>query len=157
MLGGNKHLPVVKPRRLPQHISYLVERLALKNRELSGANRRLTSFYCVSQLPYQSDKARGTQRCKWSQCPQSQTKMSKLYVSPPRNRFPVKAAHTPPFRFHGMAGNRLLPHTVYKGGKTQRGRWDFTKPIIRIIVEKSKEIDKFRRMRRDLQSDMKKA
>ena len=35
----------------------------------------------------------------------------------PGNRFPVKAAYTPPFRFHGMAGNRLLPHTVYKGEK----------------------------------------
>ena len=150
MLDGNKHLPVVKPRRLPQHISYLVERLALKNRELSGANRRLTSFYCVSRLPYQSDKARGTQCCKWNQCLQSQTKMSKLYVSPPRKVFPVKAAHTPPFRFHGMAGNRLLPHTVCKGGKTRHGRWDFTKHIIQINVEKSNKMSDLCRWKADV-------
>ena len=30
MLAANKHLPVVKPRRLPQHTSYELERLALK-------------------------------------------------------------------------------------------------------------------------------
>ena len=115
MPATNKHLPVAKPRRLPQHISYQVERLALKNRESSAMDRRLTSFCCASRAAYQADKARGTQCCKWSQCPQLQTKMSKLYVSPPRKVFPVKAAYTPPFRFHGMAGNRLLPHTVYKG------------------------------------------
>ena len=34
---ANKHLPVVKPRRLPQHKTYRVERLALKNREPSVA------------------------------------------------------------------------------------------------------------------------
>ena len=117
MLDGNKHLPVAKPRRLPQHISYLVERLALKNRESSAMDRRLTSFCCASRLAYHRDKARETQCCKWSQCLQLQTKMSKLYVSPPRKVFPVKAAYTPPFRFHGMADNRLLPHIVCKGGK----------------------------------------
>ena len=137
MLAGNKHLPVAKPRRLPQHTSYELERLALKNRESSAMDRRLTSFCCASRLAYHRDKARETQCCKWSQCLQLQTKMSKLYVSPPRKVFPVKAAHTPPFRFHGMAGNRLLPHTVYKGEKPQGGRWDFTKHIIQINVGKS--------------------
>ena len=37
----------------------------------------------------------------------------------PRKRFPVRAAYTPPFRSHGMAGSRLLPRTVYKEDKTQ--------------------------------------
>ena len=58
----------------------------------------------------------------------------------PGNIFPVKAAYTPPFRFHGMAGNRLLPHTVCKGGKTRHGRWDFTAFIIQTNVEKSNKI-----------------
>ena len=38
-------------------------------------------------------------------------------ILPPRDRFPARAAYTPPFRSRGMTGNRLLPHTVYKGGK----------------------------------------
>ena len=117
------------------------------NREPSVMGRRLTSFY---RAAYRTDKARETQCCKRNRWLREQPKMSKLYVSPPRNRFPVKAAYTPPFRFHGMAGNRLLPHTVCKGGKTRHGRWDFTKPIIQIIIGKSKKIDALRRMRRDL-------
>ena len=84
MPATNKHLPVAKPRRLPQHTSYELERLALKNRESSAMDRRLTSFCCASRLAYHRDKARETQCCKWSQCLQLQTKMSKLYVSPPR-------------------------------------------------------------------------
>ena len=36
-----------------------------------------------------------------------------------------EAYHTPPFRSHGMAGNRLLPHTVYKGGKNSTWTVDF--------------------------------
>ena len=99
--------------------------------------RRLTSFY---RAAYRTDKARETQCCKRNRWLREQPKMSKLYVSPPRNRFPVKAAYTPPFRFHGMAGNRLLPHTVCKGEKTQRGRWNFTKLIIQINVEMSNKM-----------------
>ena len=45
--------------------------------------------------------------------------MSKLYVSPPSEKLPVRAAYMPPFRSHGMAGNRLLPRTVCKEDKTQ--------------------------------------
>ena len=151
MPAANKHLPVAKPRRLPQHTSYELERLALKTVSRSGVSRRLTSFFrCLSRASYQSDKARETQCCKRNRWLREQPKMSKLYVSPPRNKFPVKAAYTPPFRFHGMAGNRLLPHTVCKGGKTRHGRWDFTKPIIQIIIGKSKKIDALCRTRRDL-------
>ena len=148
---ANKHLPVAKPRRLPQHTSYELERLALKNREPFWCQQTAHFFFrCLSRASYQADKARETQCCKRNRWLREQPKMSKLYVSPPRNRFPVKAAYTPPFRFHGMAGNRLLPYTVCKGEKTQRGRWNFTKPIIQIIMGKSKKIDALRRMRRDL-------
>ena len=38
-----------------------------------------------------------------------------------RNKFPVRAIHMPPFRSHGMTGNRLLPCTVYKW---QKLNWD---------------------------------
>ena len=68
----------------------------------------------------------------------------------PGNIFPVKAAYTPPFRFHGMAGNRLLPHTVCKGGKTRHGRWDFTKHIIQINVEKSNKMSDLCRWKADV-------
>ena len=115
---GNKHLPVAKPRRLPQHKTYRPERLALKTVSRSAANRRLTSFFVVflalliKQIKHERhDAANRTDGSEHSQ--KCRSYMYRL----PGNRFPVKAAYTPPFRFHGMAGNRLLPHTVYKGEK----------------------------------------
>ena len=63
-----------------------------------------------------------------------------------RSEFPARAAYTPPFRARGMAGNRLLPHTVYKGGKNSTWtvgfhvihytfRWGKVKQNIRIHKE----------------------
>ena len=45
-------------------------------------------------------------------------------------KFPMRAIHTPPFRSHGMAGNRLFNHTPStKEDKTRHGRWDSTKQL----------------------------
>ena len=49
--------------------------------------------------------------------PRTVNNVEVICILPPSERFPARAVYTPPFRSRGMTGNRLLPHTVYKGGK----------------------------------------
>ena len=112
---GNKHLPVAKPRRLPQHKTYRPERLALKTvSRLLRTDGSLLFVVHLAQLIKQI-KHEGHNAANGANVSNHRPKCRSYMYRLPGNRFPAKAAYTPPFRFHGMAGNRLLPHTVYKG------------------------------------------
>ena len=64
-----------------------------------------------------------------------------ICILPPRDRFPARAVYTPPFRSRGMTGNRLLPHTVYKGGKNSTWTVGFhLKSIIQDSVDLSNKL-----------------
>ena len=111
MPAGNRHLPVVETRRLPQTYGLVWQRTSFSNRKPFAGDRRLTSFYRTST-------ARETQCWQWSPTLQGQSTMPKSYVyCLPEIDFP-RELYT---RLHSalalLTGNRLLPHTVYKGGK----------------------------------------
>ena len=73
--------------------------------------------------------------------PRTVNNVEVICILPPSERFPARAAYTPPFRSRGMTGNRLLPHTVYKGGKNSTWTVGFhLKSIIQDSVDLSNKL-----------------
>lgn len=98
---ANKHLPVVETQTVATNIhSYCEKGLTLKHQWAICSSRRLTSSFCSKLSRSSSQDAKGSRRSK--------TGLEEWYVSPPWEKFPARAIHTPPFRTCGMTGNRLF-------------------------------------------------
>ena len=107
---ANRHLPVVETQTVAATYNVQAENV-ISNRESSvGADGSL--LFIVQIQHERHDAGNGAKGSK-----DSQQCRSHMYILPPSERFPARAVYTPPFRSRGMTGNRLLPHTVYKGGK----------------------------------------
>ena len=127
MPAGNRHLPVVETRRLPLHNAYNVKCKAL--RAVSRLLQQTAYFF----LSYKYS-TRDTMLAMEPNAPRTVNNAEVICILPPRDRFPARAVYTPPFRLRGMTGNRLLPHTVYKGGKNSTRTVGFH---LRFIIQDS--------------------
>ena len=102
--------PWWKPDGCHKHKTLGQERLALKTvSRLLGQTAHFFLSYKYS--------TRDTILAIEPKAPRTVNNAEVICILPPRDRFPARAVYTPPFRSRGMTGNRLLPHTVYKGGK----------------------------------------
>ena len=111
MPAANRHLPVVETRRLPLHITNFLAR-ETNSQAMSRLVLTDGSLLFIVQIQHERHNAgNGTQGPK-----DRQNHLRNMYRLP-RKVFPRELPTSLHSAQHGMAGNRLLPHTVYKGGK----------------------------------------
>ena len=135
MPAANRHLPVVETRRLPLHITNFLAR-ETNSQAMSRLVLTDGSLLFIVQIQHERHNAgNGTQRSK-----DRQNHLRNMYRLP-RKVFPRELSTSLHSAQHGMAGNRLLPHTVYKGGKNSTWTVGFhLKSIIQYSVVLSNKL-----------------
>ena len=126
---------MVETRRLPLHITNSPAR-ETNPQAMSRLLGQTAHFF----LSYRYS-TRDTMLAMEPNAPRTDKIVEVICILPPRDRFPARAVYTPPFRLRGMTGNRLLPHTVYKGGKNSTWTVGFhLKSIIQYSVVLSNKL-----------------
>ena len=126
MPAANRHLPVVETRRLPQHKTYWLERLALKTvSRLVRTDGSLLFVVRIAQIQHERHNAGDrTQGSKDSQ--QCRSYMYRL----PRDEFPVRANTRLHSALTGWQATVFYRAPSTKEEKTRLGRWASTTFII---------------------------